>query len=279
MKQWMWATERMWWGVATICAAIMAISASGCGIINVFPLDQDAQLGLQIDQEIRNNPAEYPILNNESVRGYVQGIVNQIIQSPQIKYRGKFPYKVTIINDDKTLNAFATPGGYIYVYTGILKYLENEASLAGVLGHEVAHAEERHGTQHMSDELGIDILLAIALGNNPTQLAQVAGSAGKLLTTLANSRSDETEADTRSFAYLQSTPYWPGSIKSFFEKLLQQGEGARTGGKLAEWTSTHPLPTSRVDHINQLLKDNNIPAPTAASLRAEPYRQMLKQLR
>jgi predicted Zn-dependent protease len=265
--------------MAGLCMAIVVLAVGGCGGINLFPLDQDAQLGLQIDQEIQNNPAEYPILKNEAVRGYVQGIVNQIIQAPQIKYRGKFPYKVTIINDDKTLNAFATPGGYIYVYTGILKYLENEASLAGVLGHEIAHAEERHGTEHMSNQLGIEVLLAIALGNNPSKLAQMAGNAGELLTTLANSRSDETEADTRSFTYLQSTPWWPGAIKSFFEKLLQQGEGARTGGKLAEWTSTHPLPPDRVDHINQLLKDNKIPPPTAATLRAEPYKQMLKQLR
>lgn len=256
-------------------AALAGLAACG---INLFTLDQDASMGQQMDKEIRANPREYPVLQNEAVRGYVQGIVNKIAQSPQIKYRGKFPYAVTIINDDKTINAFCTPGGYIYVYTGLLRFLDNEASLAGVLGHEMAHAEERHGTEHMTQALGADIALQIALGNNASQLEQVAGNAAVLLATLRNSRSDEMEADTRSFAYLQSTNYYPGAIKIFFEKMVS-AQGSRTPSQLEEWTSTHPTSQDRLDNINNLLRQANTSAPNATSLVAEPYKKMLKQLR
>lgn len=256
-------------------AALAGLAACG---INLFTLDQDASMGQQMDKEIRANPREYPVLQNEAVRGYVQGIINKIVQSPQIKYRGKFPYTVTIINDDKTINAFCTPGGYIYVYTGLLRFLDNEASLAGVLGHEIAHAEERHGTEHMTQALGADIALQIALGNNASKLEQVAGNAAVLLATLRNSRSDEMEADTRSFAYLQSTNYYPGAIKIFFEKMVS-AQGSRPPSKLEEWTSTHPTSQDRLDNINNLLRQANTPAPNASSLVAEPYKKMLKQLR
>jgi predicted Zn-dependent protease len=268
--------DRLRTAVLIVCAACSFVAVH-CGV-NAFAVDEDSRIGMQMDNEIRTHPDQYPILQNDQVTGYIQGIVNQIIQAPQIKYRGKFPYKVTVINDDKTINAFATPGGYIYVYTGLLRFLENEASLAGVLGHEIAHSEERHGTEHMTNQLGVEVALSLALGNNPSKLAEVAGNAAALLVLLRNSRDDETEADGRSFTYLQSTPYWPGAIKGFFERMLEKN-GGRSQGALEEWTSTHPLDQTRIDHINTLLRENNTPAPTNASLRPDPYRQMLRQLR
>lgn len=246
-----------------------------CGV-NLFTVNEDIRLGQQMDQEIRNNPAQYPVLQNEGVRSYLQGIVDQIVRAPQIKYRGTFPYKVTVINDDKTINAFATPGGYVYVYTGLLRFLENEASLAGVLAHEVAHAEERHGTEHMTQALGAEVALSIALGNNPSRLAEIAANAGALLALLRNGRQDELEADTQSFQYLRSTSYWPGSIRYFFEKI---GQGRRSSSALEEWTSTHPTDQSRIDNINTLLREYQVPAPTAAALKTDSYREMLRQLR
>ncbi len=268
-----WGYQKAFYGILlTVLSGLVA-----CGI-NLFTINEDSAFGQQMDQEIRSKPSEYPILNNEAVRGQLQRIVDQIVQAPEIKYRGKFPYKVTVINDDKTINAFATPGGYVYVYTGLLRFLDNEATLAGVLAHEVAHAEERHGTEHMTQSLGADVALQIALGKNPTRLAQIAGSAAALLALMRNSRSDELEADNRSFQYLRSTPYWPGSIRYFFEKMLQQS-GNRSSSALEQWTSTHPTDQARVDNINALLRDNQIPAPTPASLKVDSYRALLQNLR
>lgn len=253
------------------------IMVAGCGA-NIFSIDEDVQLGKQMDQQIRSNPAEYPILNNEAVRGYVQGVVNRIIQAPEIKYRGKFPYTVTILNDDRTINAFATPGGYIYVYTGLLKVIDNESTLAGVLGHEIAHAEERHSTKQMTTQLGTEALLSIALGNNPSQLAQIAANAGALLTSLAHSRADETDADTKSVGYLRSTPYYPGAIKSFFERMQQQA-ATTGGGGTPEWLATHPSDARRVQNIDNLLAQYNIPAPTNTAQMQASYRSGISSLR
>ena len=263
--------------VSGILILFLSLFLIQCGI-NVFPLSQDTQLGSEMDKEIRRNPQQYPILNNNYVQNYVQNLVNKILISPKIKYKKNFPYKVTIINDDKVLNAFCTPGGYIYVYTGILKYLEDEASLAGVVGHEIAHAENRHGTQHMTNSLGLEVLASLALGNNPSELTKVAANAGALIAMLKNSREDETEADNSSFEYLRSSNYWPGGIKKFFEKMLAEKGNRSTGGKLDEWMSTHPLPQSRVDNVNNLLRKNNIPSPGPQNLMATEYRDMLKQL-
>lgn len=267
------AQLRYRWGYLTL---VLMLSLGACGI-NLFSLNDDVNFGKETDRTIRATPQQYPILQNEEIRSYVQGIVNKVVQSPAIQYRGKFPYTVTIINDDKTINAFCTPGGYIYVYTGILRFLDNEAALAGVLAHEVAHAEERHGTQHMTTALGADVALQVALGKNPTQLATMAGNAAVLLGTLKNSRSDELEADTRSFEYLRSTPYYPGSIKFFFEKMMSRG--GQTASLLDQWTATHPTSEDRVDNINKLLKESNATPPTPANLFAESYRKAMRSLR
>jgi predicted Zn-dependent protease len=133
----------------------------------IMPPKNDVSLGAQMDAQIRANPKEYPILNDASSRQYVQNMINQILQSPQIQYKSMFPYKVEIIKDDKTVNAFCTPGGYIYVYTGLIKMLDNDASLAGVIGHEIAHAERRHSANRMVKAYGAQMVLEIALGNNP----------------------------------------------------------------------------------------------------------------
>ncbi len=263
-----------------VCLAMCALllsGAVGCGGLNVYPVSQDRQLGADMDQEIRSNPNEYPILDNESVRGYLQGIVDEIVRSPSIQYRDKFVYKVTVINDDRTINAFATPGGYIYVYTGLLRYLENEASIAGVLAHEIAHAEERHGTEHMTSALGQSALLSLADIDSRSQLTQIVASSAALLATLANSRSDEAESDARAFEYLKSTRFWPGGIKLFFEKMImEQGRGSTI---FESWLSTHPAPEERVESINTMLREQNIPAATPESLGVTRYRTMLRALR
>src|SRR5881628_2726475 len=103
----------------------------GCGI-NIFSDDQDIKLGQQMDQEIRTNTKEYPILQGHAeVKEYVMEVGNRVLASPAITKRGIYAYKYEIIHNDSVINAFCTPGGYIYVYTGLLKFIDNEATLAG----------------------------------------------------------------------------------------------------------------------------------------------------
>ena len=255
---------------------VLALTGLSCGA-NIFSVQDDVTLGRDIDGEIHTNPKEYPILQNPRIHEYLQSMVSTIVRSPEVEYRNTFPYKVTVINDDRTINAFATPGGYVYVYTGLLRFCENESMLAGVLAHEIAHAEERHGTEHMTQALGFQAVLDIISGRNNSEVVNMAASSATLLATLANSRDDELEADTRGFAYLESTKWWPGGIKLFFEKmLLEQGRGSTM---FEQWLSTHPAPEDRVKNINELMRKNNTPPPSPGNLMTSEYRSMLRSLR
>lgn len=270
-----------WFVQATMVVAGFAVGNCSGGLagLNVFPDSKDIELGKQVDGEIRKNPREYPILRDRpDVKAYVEEIGRKILSSPDVKKGGVYAYQFEIIADDKTINAFCTPGGYIYVYTGLLKFVDNEASLAGVIGHEIAHAERRHATRRMTAQLGYQMLLSIVLGESPVQAAQIAGNLFTGLALLKNSRGDETESDTYSFKYLRATPYYPGAIRFFFEKIQAQSGQAVRGGSLERFLSTHPLPQDRFDHINKMLAEVGNPEPTEANLFAERYQEHKRRL-
>lgn len=212
------------------------------GGFNLFSIDQDRQLGAQVAAEIDANQQEYPLLDsasNKEVYAYLYKIRDKILNSGQVKHKDDFTWRLRIIKDDSTLNAFCTPGGYIYVYTGIMKYLDNEAQLAGVLGHEMAHADFRHSTRQMTKLYGVEVLLAIIAGNH-TMLAQVTeGIVG-----LKFSREHETEADQGSVKFLCPTDYHADAGAGFFEKIAAAG-----GSRTPEFLSTHPNPENRIENF------------------------------
>ncbi len=243
------------------------------GKVNIFSVEDDANLGKQLDTEIRSKPGEYPIYDFFEPNQYVQNIVNEIINSPFVKYRSYFPYKVQILKDDKVVNAFCTPGGYIYVYTGLIKFLDNEATLAGVLGHEIAHAERRHGTNRMTKAYGIQVLLSIALGNNPSQIEQLAANLFSGLYLMKNSRDDEYESDEYSFKYLQTTQWYPGAIKFFFEKVKKD----ESSPFFEVLLSTHPMPQDRLNAINKMILDYKI-EPNEMNLQSQKYKNFINSL-
>ncbi len=258
--------------VAMLALSVLMIHCSDDGIssFNLFTDQDDVKLGKEVDQEIRNNPQEYPILGRSDVKAFVKNVGDQVLNSDEVKKRGVYAYEYEIINDDNTVNAFCTPGGYIYVYTGLLKFVDNEATLAGVLAHEIAHAERRHATQRMTKAYGVQVLLSLALGENPSIIEQMVAEIGSSLGMLANSRSDESEADEYSFKYLQDTQYYPGAIKYFFEKIVaQQGSSSDI---LTDLLSTHPNPGERIADVDAMLQENNTPAPTEGTIFTTRYK-------
>jgi predicted Zn-dependent protease len=126
------------------------------------------------------------------------------------------------------------------VYTGIIKFLSAENEFAGVLGHEIAHADERHSTQALTKAYGIDVLFSILLGDNQGTLSEIA----KSLISLSYSRDNETESDKRSIEYLNPTAYDARGVARFFEKIIASG-----GGSGPQFLSTHPNPDNRVEAI------------------------------
>lgn len=212
--------------------------------VNVFGINEDKKLGAQMDQYIRDSSG-YVLLDSAKypeIYAHVNSIKNQILNSGEIKYKTDFPWKVTIIKDDSTLNAFATPGGYIFVYTGLIKYLDCGDHFAGVLGHEMAHADRRHSTQQLTQAYGTELLFSIALGKNQGQIAGIT----KNLLSLKFSRNHETEADEYSVKYLcHVSNTGSDGAAGFFQKLIAQGQAGNT----PQFLSTHPSPANRVEDI------------------------------
>ena len=234
---------------------ILLIAACSSGL-NIFTDQDEINFGLQMDQEIRKNPKQYPVYNGDlAVKEYInQNIFRPVLASPDIAKKNVYKYQLELLQNDTTLNAFATPGGYVYVYTGLLKYLDSEAALAGVIGHEIAHAERRHATQRITEMYGFQMLASLALGQNPSQIAQIAANLVTGLTLLANSRANEDESDQFSIKYLAATKYYPGSVKFFFEKLRDDGKVAQRGSGIGTFLSTHPDPIARISMTDQRLQ-------------------------
>jgi beta-barrel assembly-enhancing protease len=232
--------------------------------INIFSQQDEVELGNQVDAEIRSNPQEYPIYTgNPSVKNYInQRIFNHILESPRIQSKNVYSYRMEIIAKDDILNAFALPGGSIYVYTGLLKYLDSEAALAGVVGHEIAHAERRHATQRLTAYYGVSFLLSLLLGDSPSQIAEIAANLFVGVAFLANSRSDENESDEYSYQYLKDSRYYAGGVKFFFEKLRDDGLVSSEPDKIGTFLSTHPDPIARISETNTRLQSDNIPVLT-----------------
>ncbi len=256
---------------------ILLMSITGCGLrdekskgkgLNLFSVNRDIELGAQVAAEIDGNPQQYPLLDSASnVEAYklIYKVRDEILNSGQVDYRDEFSWRLRIIKDDSTLNAFCTPGGYIYVYTGILKFLDNEAQLAGVMGHEIAHADQRHSTRQMTKIYGVQVLLEILAGNQQMLKEITAG-----LVSLKFSRSHETEADEYSVKYLCPTKYDAAGGAGFFKKIEEQG-----GQRPPEFLSTHPNPSNRIANF---YKTKEVSGCKGAFDNAAEYRRIVDRL-
>lgn len=234
---------------------IIALTFQSCSDeddgFNLFTVEDDMTLGAQLDDEIASNPADFPLLNEAqypTAYQHMRQVRDAILATGLVTYDDTFEWQLRIIRNDTVLNAFCTPGGYIYFYTGLIKFLDHDAQFAGVMGHEMAHAAERHSTEQMTKAYGIQILISIVLGNNPNMLAQLAVDIASGLASLAFSRDAEYESDELSVKYLYETTYDARGVAGFFEKM-------DSSEYPPEFMSTHPNPENRVDKIYEIWND------------------------
>jgi len=215
---------------------------------NLFTLEDDIALGQQLADEIEADPATYPLLDETTYADaydILWGIRDEILTSDDLDHADDFEWQLKIIDDDLTLNAFAAPGGFMYVYTGLIRYLEVEDHLAGVIGHEMAHADRRHTTGQLTKTYGAATLLGLLLGEDAALLSEIATA----LVSLEFSREDEAEADAYSVYYLCDTRYAADGAAGFFEKLLADDTALP---EIPVFLSTHPSSESRVEDIQAL---------------------------
>lgn len=162
-------------------------------------------------------------------------------------YRDHFRFH--LLHDQKTINAFALPGGQVFITRALLERLQNEAQLAGVLGHEIGHVIGRHASEQMAKgRLGESIAqgVGVAAGdNNAHMMAQKMNG----ILQLGFSRSHENEADNFGFDFMTEAGYDPREMLGVMEIL----KSISAGGRQPEFLTTHPYPEHRIQHINELL--------------------------
>lgn len=211
--------------------------------------DQERELGKKVAAEVLK---ENKLLENPEVTNYVASIGRKLVRSS-----AKSPFNMTflVIDDPKTINAFAIPGGRIYVYTGLIKAAKSEAELAAVLAHEVAHVTNRHLAKRLVKAYGLQALAAAALGENPGVLSQIVSGIAIQGTLLKNSREAERESDIDGVVALSKAGYQPQAMVSFFRTLMaQEGKVPKVFG----FISDHPLTAERVQYLQQEIRQRRL---------------------
>ena len=215
---------------------------------NLFSKDQDIQLGRENAAQVEK---QYVVINDPEVTAYLNNLGGRLAKS---KYAGDFPYTFKLLADD-SINAFALPGGPMFVHSGLIKAAENEGQLVGVLAHEMSHVSLRHGTHQATTANALQIVPAlagaVAGGGMLGQLAQMGLGLGENSMMLKFSRSAESQADYNGGLMMASIGYSPIEMAHFFEKLE-----AKTGqqGFISRMMSDHPSPGNRVKASEDLAK-------------------------
>jgi predicted Zn-dependent protease len=235
---------------ALLCAGLLFAGcarnpATGKNEIMLVSESQEVAMGQQADSQVIQSIGLYP---DPALQSYVQDLGKKLAATSE---RPNLPWTFRVV-DDPAVNAFAIPGGFVYVTRGILTHVTNEAQLATVMGHEIGHVTARHTAHEMSRQQVANLGLAIG-SIASSQIAKYAGVASQALGVmfLKFSRDDESQADELGVRYSSRANFdsrQMDSVMAMLDKLEQQA-----GSKLPEWLETHPDPGNRIQHINQVL--------------------------
>jgi predicted Zn-dependent protease len=235
-------------------AALVALtlaSAAPAAAVNLFSTEQDVQVGRQAAAQAER---QLPMLRDRQTEAYVGAIVRRLAAAAP---GPRFPYQVKVVNA-ADINAFALPGGYLYVNRGLIEAVRSEAELAGVLAHEMAHVAERHGTEQATKAYGAQAglgLLGQLLAGRDGKLGTVEQLVGGLSVNalfLKFSRDAEDEADRVGARIMAGAGYDPLAMASFFDLL--QAQRGRNPGAVAQFFSSHPSPANRAANIRASAK-------------------------
>lgn len=238
--------------VAPGCAGSRVKAETAAAKLLISPQQENA-LGLQVKKELETKQNVKYETDTEIVT-YVRN-VSAKINRLAARDRSDVKWTVNVIDDPKTVNAFATPGGYLYVYTGLILAADNEAELAGVMAHEAGHVVGRHSARAMVNAYGLQAVTAMALGKNAGQISQTAAALAGNGVMLAHGRSEETEADEYGARYAAGASWDPRALVTFFQKL-EKTEGKQPS--IMKYLSTHPTSADRVSHLTQYIAQNNL---------------------
>lgn len=220
------------------------------------PVSWENKLGESVSAQYRISHTLMPRDKSDALLKPLTGaLIDALPKSP-------YKYQFTIVNDG-TLNAFALPGGFVTIHSGLILKAESADELLGVLAHEISHVEERHGVRSIVNNAGIYMLASAILGDVSGLLATVS-SAAPMLLSQQYSRRFETDADEKAAALMERAHIDPEGLPRFFEKMIAEekamldkieDEKARTAYKTAMvFLSTHPASDERMKHLRELTK-------------------------
>lgn len=238
----------------SVCLFAAALAA-GQGLpklhpgFNLYSKSQDVELGHAAAQQVAQ---KYQVVRDSELSRYIATLGSKLVAQPQAD-GADFPYSFTLVNE-KSINAFALPGGPTFVHTGLILAADNEAQLAGVLAHEISHVALRHGTHEASKAMGIQLiagLLGAGVGGQTMlgQLTQAGIAFGANSVLLKYSRDAEKQADLLGAQILAGAGYAPLEMARFFEKLE-----AKSGGQMPQFLSDHPNPGNRVQYVEDEIR-------------------------
>jgi predicted Zn-dependent protease len=215
---------------------------TGKSQLMLFSEDQDIELGKSYAPEVEKEMGGK--IQDLTLQNYINSVGLKIAA---VSHKPYFDFHYTAL-DDKTVNAFALPGGYIFITRGMLEKLDSEAQLAAVLAHETTHVVARHSSAQISREIGFDLALQVAAGKASGGAMQAAGIARQMIG-LGYSRAQEKEADLGGLDYMVKAGYDPYAMVETMQMLEEQDKGGQI-----EFLSTHPSPENRVGYIRQAIK-------------------------
>jgi len=245
--------------VITLALVIVALTVSTCatsgynqGQFNLISLEQERELGDKLNADVAAELAAQGMTYNDTeVNDYLNRLGQKLVRNaPEVN----FDYTFTVVKTDE-VNAFAIPGGHVFVHTGLIAETENEAELAGVIAHEIGHVVARHGSERLSAMMAAGFVGEIIVGGQAQQVDRMlADLAVQLVTTggmMAYSRQNESEADQIGAKILYDAGYDPWAMVKFFRKLHEKS-GDMT--KFDVFISTHPDPEDRRNEVRSYIK-------------------------
>ena len=219
------------------CATLQDLTSAVMDV-NAFTTEEEKQFGQQVSGQIES---EVKLVTDAAVNSYVSEVGARVAaKSP----RQDLTYQFKVIDSPDEVNAFAVPGGFIYVYTGLLKKMDDESELAGVLAHEVGHVAEKHSMEQITREMGFDYISKMLLGENTEGLAATATGLVKGLGFLHFSRAQESESDIFAINLMAQTGDNPKGLVTFLEKLVEMQTAEPAG--VERLLLTHPAPSVRL---------------------------------
>jgi predicted Zn-dependent protease len=210
-----------------------------------IPQDQDLELGRKYAPEIEKEMGGR--IEDDSLQSYIDSVGQKIAR---ISHRSDWEYHFAALKDD-SVNAFALPGGYIFVTKGMLEHLQTEAQLAAVLAHEMVHVVARDTSNAMSNQIGMGLLLSAVTSEETSQGVLTAANLTSKIIGLRYSRKDEREADLGGLSYMVAAGYNPNGMVETMQMLEEQQKS-----KTIEFLSSHPSPENRVGYLTQEVQMN-----------------------